>query len=200
MPGDKRLVYIPGAILRPLVSGVQVYAPVASVAFSAGVTTVTLDPAYAVLTAGLSAVDLALIAFDNTIISAVATLQSQMTTLLASLGVIQLEVIEGFNNGVLTANQVVDRFVTIRNWSLPVSAAGSQMKGTANATASTVFNLQKNGANVGTATFAAGAAVATFVVASAVSFVPGDLFTIVAPASADATLANVAYTIKGVLQ
>jgi hypothetical protein len=47
--------------------------------------------------------------------------------------------------------------------------------------------------------FAAGAAAATFTMSSATGFAAGDVLTITAPASPDATLANLAWTLAGAL-
>jgi hypothetical protein len=77
------------------------------------------------------------------------------------------------------------------------------------ATAATTFNIQKNGtnalagkptANVGAMVFAPSAAAATFTMKSATVFNPGDVLTVIAPATPDATLANLAWTIMGITQ
>lgn len=67
------------------------------------------------------------------------------------------------------------------------------------ATADTVFSINKNGAQVGTATYAAGSTSVTFAStgAAAVSFAVGDVLTVVAPASQDATLSGVAIVLAG---
>lgn len=86
VPSDRTSVYLAGALLRFTIAGDYVYAPVASRSFGGGITTVVLDPAYAVLTAGVSAVDIALIAWDNAVAAAttqnaadVVDLQGQIT-------------------------------------------------------------------------------------------------------------------------
>lgn len=69
------------------------------------------------------------------------------------------------------------------------------------ATASTVFDIAKwNGtswSNVGTATFAAAGTVATFAMASGQTFNAGDALRITGPASADATIADVTFSVRG---
>jgi hypothetical protein len=60
-----------------------------------------------------------------------------------------------------------------------------------------IFRIKKNGADIGTMVFAASATAATFSMSSATVFNAGDLLTIVAPATPDATLANLAWTIMG---
>lgn len=62
------------------------------------------------------------------------------------------------------------------------------------ATATTVLTLKKNGTQFGTITWASSGTDGTFSIPGDTSFVAGDLFTIVAPGTADATLANVALT------
>jgi hypothetical protein len=47
--------------------------------------------------------------------------------------------------------------------------------------------------------FAAGATSATFTMGTATSFAGGDVLTVIAPASSDATLANLAWTLTGTL-
>lgn len=57
------------------------------------------------------------------------------------------------------------------------------------ATTSTVFVVNKNGAQAATVTFAAGATVGTW--SAAVTWADGDFATLVAPAAPDATLADI---------
>lgn len=74
----------------------------------------------------------------------------------------------------------------------------SQASASANATGSTAFKIQKNGSDVGTATFGAGGVTCTFSSsAAAVVFAKGDKLTILGPATADATLANPNFTLVG---
>jgi len=47
--------------------------------------------------------------------------------------------------------------------------------------------------------FAAGASAASFAMTSATTFAAGDVLTIVAPATPDATLANLVWTLAGTL-
>jgi len=57
------------------------------------------------------------------------------------------------------------------------------------ATASTVFTVKRNGTTVATVTFAAGATVGIW--SAAVTWTDGDFATVEAPATADATLADI---------
>lgn len=102
--------------------------------------------------------------------------------------------------GAPSASEVILRFVCVRPFKFLAAFAGSKgVAGTA-ATGSTTFDVKKNGAAAfGTFNFAMGASVATFTLASPTSFAPGDILTIVAPSSPDATLADIAVTLRGLL-
>lgn len=65
------------------------------------------------------------------------------------------------------------------------------------ATASTTFNIAKNGTNFGTMVFAIGGTTASFVAATPPAFAAGDVLTVTGPASADATLANIGFILAG---
>ena len=67
------------------------------------------------------------------------------------------------------------------------------------ATAAAPFTIAKNGSAIGTMVFAAGATSASFTMGAATLFAAGDVLTIAAPAPADATLANLAWTLAGAL-
>lgn len=102
-----------------------------------------------------------------------------------------------FCAGKPSASEVLLRFVATRAFTLPASLTGSQVKAGTAATATTDFDLQKNGSSIGTVSFAASGTVATFTFASGVSFAAGDILAIIAPASADATLADISFTLAG---
>lgn len=97
------------------------------------------------------------------------------------------------------AGATVFMALAVRSFTIPSSYTGSQAKASVSATASSVFTIYKNGSSIGTFTFAASGSTATFSGAGA-SIVAGDLLTVVAPGSQDATLANIAFTIAGNLQ
>lgn len=101
--------------------------------------------------------------------------------------------------GIPTASAYLYRGKLARAWNLPANFAGSQFTATANATASTVFDVQKNGVSVGTVTIGAGTTTATFATSggAAVSFAVGDVFAAIAPASPDSTLADPSITFAG---
>ncbi len=93
------------------------------------------------------------------------------------------------------ASAVVMRFVAVRAFTLPAGLTGSLSKSATAATASTVFSLQKNGAQFGTMTYAAAGTTGTFAAAAQTSFAIGDILTVVAPASADATFNDCEFTL-----
>ncbi len=77
------------------------------------------------------------------------------------------------------------------------SAALSGSAGTLNvaATAQTDFDVQKNGVSFGTIRFAAAGTVASFISASGATFAIGDILTVIAPASADASASTLGFTL-----
>lgn len=99
--------------------------------------------------------------------------------------------------GAPTGSLVIMRLPMVRKVIFPASLTGSQFKAGTAATAQTVFSLKKNGVEFGTATFAAAGTSATFAAASETQFSVGDILTIVAPASPDATLADLGWLIAG---
>ena len=59
------------------------------------------------------------------------------------------------------------------------------------------FDVQQNGSSIGTIRFVAGALTLTFVAAAAITPESGDGLVVVAPASTDASLADLATTMAG---
>jgi hypothetical protein len=102
--------------------------------------------------------------------------------------------ISTFVPGTPTAGATILQYVFSRDGSIPLNAAGAQSFAGTAATGVTVFTITKNGASIGTATFAGGTQIATFSV-TATSFVAGDRIAIVAPNPADASLADINFTI-----
>ncbi|MFN4282370.1 MAG: hypothetical protein ACK4NA_07005 [Alphaproteobacteria bacterium] len=101
--------------------------------------------------------------------------------------------------GAPAASEVLLRTVVARRSRLKVDLAGSQGTAGAAATAETDLDVQRNGASIGTIRFAASASAAVFIAASETVLEPGDLLEVVAPASPDATLADIAITLAGTL-
>jgi len=92
-------------------------------------------------------------------------------------------------------------YVPARAFSLPVSLTGSQAFAETPTTddsnsASVAFDIQKNGASIGTITFDGGSQTGVFTFASGVSFAAGDRLSIVAPADLGALL-GISITLMG---
>lgn len=105
-----------------------------------------------------------------------------------------IDPIASFVNGKPSASLVIFRYVAVRAFTLPTNLSGSYFKAITAATASTAFDIQKNGTSIGTLTFAASGTSATFSVTST-SFAAGDVLTVVAPATQDTTLADLSITL-----
>lgn len=99
-----------------------------------------------------------------------------------------------FAAGLPAASATLFGFAVPRAMTIVASLVGSAARAGTAATGSSVFSVNKNGAQIGTVTFAAAATTGTFAGAGA-SFVAGDLITIVAPSSPDSTLADIAITL-----
>lgn len=104
-----------------------------------------------------------------------------------------------FYPGAPSASAKVLRVPIARAVTFAANFAGSYAKAGTAATASTAFDVQKNGVSVGTITFAIGATSATFVSSggAAVNFAAGDVLGIVAPVTPDATLADIGFVLAG---
>jgi hypothetical protein len=97
-----------------------------------------------------------------------------------------------------TAGALLAEIVLARPVDFPAAFTGSTgYARIAAATAETVLDVQKNGSNIGTVTFAAAGATPTFGLASSTSFAAGDRLGIVNEDPADATLAGVSLTFAG---
>lgn len=102
-----------------------------------------------------------------------------------------------FVAGKPSASEIVLRFVAPRAFTLPAALTGSQVIAGDAATATTDFDVQKNGSTIGTVSFASSGSTATFTFASAVSFAAADVLSVIAPATPDATLADISMTFAG---
>jgi hypothetical protein len=95
-------------------------------------------------------------------------------------------------------DEIVGSFVAVRAVTIADDFAGSLATAATAATAETIFTVNVNGAPVGTVTFAAAGTAGTLVTTGgAVALVAGDVLSLVAPAVADATIADVAITLLG---
>ena len=95
-------------------------------------------------------------------------------------------------------SDVVARWAIARNVAFPAGMTGSRASAGVAATAQTIYTVKKNGSAVATITWAISGTTGTYAAALAWSVVPGDVVTIEAPASPDATLAQVSITMIGI--
>jgi hypothetical protein len=107
--------------------------------------------------------------------------------------------VSGSSAGTPGANQIIERYIFATPVTFPAGLTGSYGSAGVAATGSASFTIAKNGAAIGTMDFAAAAATAGFAMATATGFAGGDVLTIVAPGTPDATLANLAWTLTGTL-
>lgn len=100
-----------------------------------------------------------------------------------------------FFQGVPASSDIMLIYPITRQTEFPASLSASRGKSGVAANASTTISVQKNGTQFGTVVFAAAATVPTFT-GTATTFNAGDYLSVVAPASADANLADIGITFK----
>jgi len=96
-----------------------------------------------------------------------------------------------------TAGALLAEIVLARPVDIPAAFAGSTGYARIATTAETVLDVQKNGSNIGTVTFAAAGSTPTFALGTPTSFAARDRLGIVNEDPADATLAGVSLTFAG---
>lgn len=96
-----------------------------------------------------------------------------------------------------TASLVMLRYKFPRAVAFPSGLTNSQGTAGTAATAQTDFDIQINAVSVGTMRFAASGTSATFIMASPQTVAAGDILTVIAPGSPDATLAGVSFVLAG---
>jgi len=101
--------------------------------------------------------------------------------------------IEGSHQGTVAANAVVQRRVSAAVETFAANLAGSTGHAGVAATAATTFSIRKNNQEFATMVFPVGSAAANFTGVQT-TLNPRDVLTVVAPAQADATLADLAWT------
>jgi len=101
--------------------------------------------------------------------------------------------------GKATASALILTFKLPRACTLDANFSGSTAYAAEAATESSVFSINKNGSQIGTITYAAASDTATFSTQAAISLTAGDVLSIVAPATPDATLSGVAFTLAATL-
>ncbi|MGH7343290.1 MAG: hypothetical protein ACREK4_00125 [Candidatus Rokuibacteriota bacterium] len=103
----------------------------------------------------------------------------------------------GMFNGKPTASMILGHHLLAREVTFPASLTGSRGQSRVAATAQTDFDIQKNGTSVGTMRWAAAATNATFIMASQQIFAAGEVLKVVSPATPDAALEDITFTLTG---
>lgn len=101
-----------------------------------------------------------------------------------------------FKAGKTTNGELLGRFLITDDISFALNLDGSLASGTVAATGETVYTIAKNGSTKVTVTFDAASTTGVFA-GSAFSVTSGDVLTLEGPATADATLANISFTLAG---
>jgi hypothetical protein len=101
-------------------------------------------------------------------------------------------------NGKPTASLCVLRWPSTETFTFPASLTGSKGIARTAATAQTDFDVQANAVSFGTMRWAAAGTVPTFIAASTQAVVPGTIIEVFAPATPDATLANIGFGLRGI--
>lgn len=100
-----------------------------------------------------------------------------------------------------SAGELVYRLVAVRPFNLPSSMTGSYASAVTASTGSVDFTFKRNGNVIGTVNFnASGTGTFSFEDSNSdtdISFVAGDVLTITAPGSQDATLADISFSLTG---
>jgi hypothetical protein len=106
--------------------------------------------------------------------------------------------IANFINGKPIGSEIIMKAISVRKFTIASNFSGSLAYCTIAATGNPVFSILKNGVSVGTITFAAGATTGSFSATGVLTFNAGDVIYVTAPASADATLSDIAITFAGI--
>jgi len=107
--------------------------------------------------------------------------------------------ISGYKAGQPAADEVIARVPVVRRIRLKIDLAGSHASAETAATASADFDIRVDGVSSATMRFAAAATSATFIAASEAVLEPGQVLSVVAPSTPDATLAGIGFTLAGSL-
>lgn len=104
--------------------------------------------------------------------------------------------IAAFRPSTMEDDELILRYIFTQSVTLPANLVGSYVTSGVAATAETIITVKKNGSSFGTLTFAISGTSATFST-TLTSFVAGDYLDIAGPATADTTLADVAFSFYG---
>lgn len=116
-----------------------------------------------------------------------------------AVGATQPYIMSAFKNTAPTSSERMlgHTFPDVSGLATEADLTASSVEAETAATSQTDFDILKNDVSFGTIRFAALGTVATFVSVTAQTFVQGDRLEIIAPGTADATLANIYFTIAG---
>lgn len=117
----------------------------------------------------------------------------------AYLALVDLQRVRFFFTTKPTDSEILLLFVAEQSMTFADNFSGSRGSCGTNPTSSFVMDVQKNGASVGSITISTGGAFTFNTTGTTVTLAAGDVLKIVAPATADATCANVAISLKGTL-
>lgn len=101
-----------------------------------------------------------------------------------------------FIAGTPTNGELLVKFLASNSYVFPENLPNSQADANTAPTLDATFDFKKNGSSVGTATFLAGNTTGTFVWAADVVLAIGDKLTIIGPATADATIEGISFTLQ----
>lgn len=101
-----------------------------------------------------------------------------------------------FVGGLPDNSELVLYLPMVRTVVFPAGLTGSYALANVASTGTKVFDIQKNGGSVGSATFTT-SATGVLAMASQQTFAAGDILSIVAPAAQDATLSDIGFNLKG---
>ena len=107
--------------------------------------------------------------------------------------------ITAFKPGQPGPAELLLRVPIARRMRLPIDLAGSQGGAGVAATTQTDLDVRRNGTSFATMRFAAAADTATFIAATETVLEPGDVLSVIAPATPDATLADLGLTFASTL-
>ena len=107
--------------------------------------------------------------------------------------------ISGYKAGQPAADEVIVRVPVARRTRLKIDLAGSHASAEAAATAQTDFDIRVDGVSSAAMRFAAASTSGTFIAASETVLEPGQVLSVVAPSTPDATLAGIGFTLAGSL-
>ena len=107
----------------------------------------------------------------------------------------------GFSFVGIPTSSLLVKYVALRTYTVPANftaagnAASSKCSANVAATGSAVFNIQHNGSNVATATFAPSGTTCSFSTQAGFTLIAGDTIGISAPRTVDATLSDISITL-----